>query len=574
MNETKQTSVKNQSSLTDSYFPWLSIIFSIFCIYILASQLELDLPFNSSIKELLFHPTHLKGLLASLILVYLLELLIFNRIQQNTQLHFQRLNKQIEKTWEQKNKQQQRANTQSDHSNKLKSFINDKLIEYMDFDEKFIHFKGIASEVRHNGVISYDKINIALNKAIEQQRFLALYEKENEEIAGYNYNDNTENALYDYQSAKDAIAYLWDLLDLSTAENMSLYIGNKLIQYEESYFQTQLNSNQHTDTSLTIGYHPTFHPLQALLMSLQLFTEADQIKYLLSNGKINSSLFNDIFHYENEQFIISSNTSEELLGNPNHIVLLLENLIKNAQFFSHKVRFKQRSDRIIVNINSHKDKIMQKPVDDSDQTEEGIRFSIYNRGNNIAEEEFEQIFKLGYTTRRKKDAHGRGLGLYFVKEIVSGYQGTINAVNILNKNVHYKLSLGLASGENFIYYIHCKNMNQRMVSYQTGSDNIPVHFDNKTNTEDNQVAYHNEIKIEHDIPIENIQVMNIKNEQLFSLNNLDSSEKNISFWVDNVSQFPRWEISLSGYKKKQIFTFKALDITGVQFDINIPSVIE
>ncbi|PHS14801.1 MAG: hypothetical protein COA86_15525 [Kangiella sp.] len=563
--------------VSGSYFPWLSIVFSLVCIYILASQLDFNFPFSSDIKSVIFHPTHLKGLLASLLLVFLLELFIFNRHQKINQSTLQRLSQQIEQTWKQKNKQQLRANTYSDHTSKLKSFISDKLIEYMDFDEKFIHFKGIASEVRHNGVISYDKINIALNRAIEQQRFLAIYEQKNEQDGESTIDENiqqTESSLHDYQSAKDAINYLWDLLDLSTAENMSLYIGNKLIEYEEGYFQTQLNASQHTDTSVTIGYQPTFYPLQALLMSLQLFTDSEETRHLLINGKINSTLFNQPFNFKNEQFLIHTNITSELLGNPNHIVLLLENLIKNAQFFSNKIRHKQKSDRIVININTTKIKVEKNSEDESESIENAISFSVYNRGNNIADEELDQIFKLGYTTRRKKDVHGRGLGLYFAKEIVKGYQGTIKAINIKNKTTTYKLILGLASGESFIYFVQSQKINERMVSCFVDSENSN---DIIKNMEEKKLK--NELKIEHDIPLKTIQIMNITSEKMFSIDEFDSKNKSIQIWVDNQSvenslQLPEWEISLSAFKKKQIFTFKALDITGVRFDVNIPSVIE
>jgi len=578
INKHSETSVpSNELNRKSLGFPWLSLLFSAFVLLIFTSQLEMEIPFLSIISDLIYLPTHLKALLICLALIYLIDILRFQRCKKELQTHLNSINQRLKQTWKQKNKQQFRANTYSDHTNKLKSFINDKLIEYMDFDEKFIHFKGIASEVRHNGVISYDKINIALNKAIEQQRFLAIYEQESEQDGLHTIDGNnqqTEGLLYDYQSAKDAINYLWDLLDLSTAENMSLYIGNKLIEYEENYFQTQLNANQHTDTSLTIGYHPTFYPLQALLMSLQLFTESEETKHLLINGKINSELFNQPFNFENEQFLICTESTNELLGNPNHIVLLLENLIKNAQFFSNKIRHKQKSDRIVIKISSTKLEMDSDSEDDSELTNDAISFSIYNRGNNIADEELDQIFKLGYTTRRKKDVHGRGLGLYFAKEIVKGYQGTIKAININSKKISFKLVLGLASGESFIYYIQCQKLKERMTSCFLESENS---IDNIQNQEEHTLS--NNIKIEYDIPVQSVQIMNLTTEQIFSAEELASNNKSIQTWVDNRSvkndlQLPEWEMSLNVFKKKQIFTFKALDITGVRFDVNIPSVIE
>lgn len=548
-----------------NHFPWFSFIFVIFVIMVFSSQLELDTPFKHIIASLIYHPSHLKGLLICLSLVFILDIIIFRRREIKLKSKLVELQQQINESWKHKNKQQLRANTYSDHTSKLKSFISDKLIDYMDFDEKFIHFKGIASEVRHNGVISYDKINTALNRAIEQQHLLAIYEQKNEQEV----NSQTESLLYDYQSAKDSITYLWDLLDLSTAENMSLYIGKKLIDYEESYFQTQLNFNQHTDTSLTIGYHPTFFPLQSLLMSLQLFTESEKARHLLINGKINSLLFSEHFNFKNEHFFIDSHATKEILGNPNHIVLLLENLIKNAQFFSNKTRYKQKSDRIIINI-----KTSLKAQDESNQTDKYVYFSIYNRGINIAEEDLEQIFKLGYTTRRKKNEHGQGLGLYFVKEIVNGYQGTINAINILSEESNYKLILGLSSGDSFDYYIQNKKLNERMSSCFVEANILECDIVENDILKTEGVQYKNELKIEHDIPVKSIQIMNMKTKHIFSIDGITRDNKKSQSWVDNTSQFPEWEISLSPFKKIQTFTFKALDITGVKFEVNIPSVIE
>ncbi|MGB0495341.1 MAG: sensor histidine kinase [Kangiellaceae bacterium] len=550
------------------HFPWISLVFVVFVISIFSSQLELNFPFKQSIEYLIYHPSHLKGLLICLTLVFILDILIFLRKEKQLRKKLFDLHEQLEQSWKQKNKQQLRANIYSDHTSKLKSFISDKLIEYMDFDEKFIHFKGIASEVRHNGIISYDKINSALNRAIEQQRFLSVYEQEHE-IASSDHKEDvseqrighTQNSLYDYQSAKDSLTYLWDLLDLSTAENMSLYIGKKLVEYEENYFQTQLNVGEHEDTSQTIGYHPTFYPLQALLISMQLLTDSDEIKHFLINSKINALLYKETFDFNDDQFRISAKATNELLGNPNHIVLLLENLIKNAQFFRKKVAYKQKSDRIIINIDS---------VNADEHTmEDGVTFSIYNRGTIIEEEDLEQIFKLGYTTRKNKDAHGKGLGLHFVKEIVNGYQGTIEANNLFNQDLSFKLLLGLASGEDFIYTIQCQLRDGYMVSAILNSESEE---NNSTETEQ-KIDYLNELKIERDIPIERIQLINTKTEDIFSLDEIANLKK-IRRWTDIHSNIPLWEISLSPYKKTQIFTFNALDISGVRFVVNIPSVIE
>ncbi len=165
-------------------------------------------------------------------MTFVFEYWLFSRSKNKTNQLIEQQHKEVNLFSQSKRKQQQRANQYSDHTEKLKGFIADKLIEYMDFDEKFIHFKGIAAEVRHNGVISYDKITTALNKAIEQQGFLTLYEQQNSD--SNETNQQTIDALVDYQSALDAMRYLWALLDLSTADNLSMHIGNQLIDCEEN----------------------------------------------------------------------------------------------------------------------------------------------------------------------------------------------------------------------------------------------------------------------------------------------------------------------------------------------------
>ena len=501
------------------------------------------------------------GLLIALILTIVVDLLIFFRRQKQISDLIEGLDQQISLTREQKKKQQLRANKVSDHSDKLKSFISDKLIEYMDFDEKFIHFKGIASEVRHNGVISYDKINSALDKAIEQQNYLSIYEQNNSSTssAAQN-NDNVDSSteisnnrkiLYDYQNAKDAIAYLWDLLDLSTAENMSLYIGKKLVDYEEMYYQTRLNPSLHDDLSQSLGINPSFYPLQSVLMTMRLFSNDGAMANLLADSKINEQLLCTDFHFEDEQFSISLSPTAHILGNPNHLVLLLENLIRNAQFFSTKSSYKQKVDRVVINLK-------HRAASEENGGESFADLSVYNRGKQIEDVDLENVFKLGYTTRRKSDANGRGLGLYFVNEIVKGYQGSIKAINIENENFEYKLILTLASEESFEFSIYSKEIDGK-VQVSTDAD-----------------AYAKDLRIEKDIPIESIQ-LKVKDIETWSTNEIEKDSG--YFWQGSSSQAthtmaPTWTLSLSSFKKKHQIIFQGLDRTGVQFDISLPLVSE
>jgi len=99
----------------------------------------------------------------------------------------------VQELWESKKRLQLKAHTYSDHADKLKRFISDKLLEYIEYDEKFLHFKSIAAEVRHNGVISFDKVQTTLQR-IEDEA-------------------DTPKQVSDVRAARDAMRYLWDLLD-------------------------------------------------------------------------------------------------------------------------------------------------------------------------------------------------------------------------------------------------------------------------------------------------------------------------------------------------------------------------
>jgi len=132
-----------------------------------------------------------------------------------------------------------RARTFSDHADKLKMFISERLLETIEYDEKFLHFKNIASEVRHNGVISYDKAQTALLRA-----------RQNCELGQEQ----------EIQDAADGLLYLWDLLDLSTTDNIALHVANRIYDCEEHYFQSLLNDSD----DLTSPFTPAFMMTQAL----------------------------------------------------------------------------------------------------------------------------------------------------------------------------------------------------------------------------------------------------------------------------------------------------------------------
>ena len=476
------------------------------------------------------------------IVVFIEYILYDYRLQQNRK-QLSKLQQNLMILGESKKKQQQKANRHSDHTEKLKGFIADKLVEYMDYDERYIHFKGIASEVRHNGVISYDKVTTALNKAIEQQGFLSLYEQQNDDNpSNEEPNEQTLAALVDYQGAVDAMRYLWALLDLSTADNMAIHIGNKLIECEENYYRLQLDKNKSLDMTQNIPVQPTFEPQYALLTTFSLLIDEQQLNYRIALAKINSAIYQEAFDFENEQFRLAITPTPELLGDPNHVILLLENLLKNAQFFSSKNRFKQATDRVNVRLQSHNGTAL---------------LSIYNRGPHIKQESLESIFKLGFSTRKTKENHGKGLGLFFAKEIVRGYQGKITAKNIDDKPQRFSLAITHENKTCVSYPIECQPFD--------GRQQVRLFFENE---------WQKSLKLSLNSKISSICLSSIainSNQSTVQFEQNIGGSGKVNFIGPAQSMEKEWEISISQHKKTTDVIFKPLTKSGVQFDIELPT---
>ncbi len=544
MSELNNSDDKTETNITKQIrpnFPWLSIGSAIVLVALFLITQNQTIIISFELDASWLTDKMILSLCVVFALILALDVRLYLQKRSLIAEQFKRLEQQINLLSQSKKKQQQRANTFSDHSEKLKLFISDRLLEYMEYDEKFIHFKGIASEVRHNGVISYDKVITALSTAIEQQKFLSLYEQNDESDDAP--NEHTINALTDYQSAIDAMRYLWDLLDLSTADNMALHIGNQLIDCEELFYQLQLDAEKSLDITQTIPLSPTFYAQTAVLMTFSLISDEPEIRNTIALAKINPAILRSPFYFENEQFRIMLQSVDELLGNQNHIILLLENLIKNAQFFSNKNRYKQKTDRINVSLI---------------QQDNQILLSIYNRGPHIKSELIDEIFKLGFSTRKSKQHHGKGLGLFFASEIVRGYQGSIQATNVHNKDRHYLLTFNLASSESIQHTVYCQFEESRM--------KIKLKDDSE---------WLNELILQSDIPICSVGVQQLNNQES------DSNSQQLSESIEPVDNFSwvepselfqsQWHIEIKPFKNKHKLIFKPLDISGVCFDITLPT---
>lgn len=432
-------------------------------------------------------------------------------VRQNADLA--QLREQFDDLWQSRKQLQRKAHTYSGHADKLKRFISDKLLDYIEYDEKFLHFKSIAAEVRHNGVISFDKVQTALQQAAERS-------------AG---EDSPESGA-EIQAAMDSMRYLWDLLDLSTADNLALHIGNLLCECEEHYYQQMLNS----DASGPLPYDPVYAPRHAAWRALEQVWQA----------RLPAPEEDSDYRLEDSQWHVHLAPVSELLGNENHLVLMLENLLKNGQFFSRKRGYSSPFAPIALSLAEH---------------EGHARFRVYNRGPHIRDDDRENLFQLGFSTRRAREQHGRGLGLYFVNEIVKGYEGRIAVHNIHTPETQYAVRIELENDEVFTELLD--------VVIQEGRPSCRMGGE----------AWHEAGDWTFSAPLRSVEVTTTVR------NNGDSESSNTQRLGDFANkgkqsrfdpahpQRPHWQLSYQPKRNAHRLRFEPLDITGVEFEIHLPT---
>jgi len=535
-NSSPQPNLKKLS--TKVRYPWFSSLYALaLVLFLIAVQFADQIPEVLALLNQLpvKFDLPLATTLASLFILLLgLDIKGFQRNSRRAKQHEQQLKQEIQDVWVSKKHLQMKAHTYSGHADKLKLFISDKLLEYIEYDEKFLHFKGIASEVRHNGVISYDIVQQVLNQALLDVKS----------------NKDSELNAEKIQQALNAIQYLWDLLDLSTADNIALYIASKLADQEEAFYQSQLNP---ADNSPAQQVQPThsFQPQQALNNSLyHLMDSSDLLACQQPNGDSQKAQW----QFEDKQFAIQADNSRSpdtsLLGKNNHLRLAIENLIKNAQFFCQKVPFKQKSDRIRLNML---------------HDEANWSLSVYNRGPHIPADEQEKVTQLGFSSRRSSGHHGKGLGLYFVNEIVKGYEGELKLKNIHNQEMELSVRIELEDGK----------ISTQLISVQL-EDDLPViglledHPNGPARKNDHSLEW------QFDKAMKSIEVSSNLNQetQTLDVDRYIEKDKPAFSYIDN-NEIPNWSLDISPRrrgKSQHSLTLNILDIAGVQIEIKLPSI--
>ncbi|MFW5969153.1 MAG: ATP-binding protein, partial [Halofilum sp. (in: g-proteobacteria)] len=492
-------------------FPWPGIFAGLAVVVYLLIASEPRLAAFYDLPAFLLRAEIRYGIVVALALLIWLDVRRVRRRHADQAAELEHRQRQIDDLWARNRQLQLKAHTYSEHADKLKLFISDKLLEYIEYDEKFLHFKGIASEVRHNGVISFDKVQTALQRALADADAHADSTPDSAQGGG------------DYRAALDALHYLWDLLDLSTAENLTLHIGNLMCECEEQYCQRLLDSDQ----AHALPDEPAYSPQRAAWRALAMVREEPlpeldlETVYSLDDGRIHARLA----------------PAGELLGKENHLVLLLENLLRNAQFYAAKRGYASPFAQIALTLDE----------DDGDAC-----LRVYNRGPHIRDEDLPNLFQLGYSTRRRREHHGRGLGLYFVNEIVKGYEGGITVHNIRNRSDHYEVRITLLNGDEIVETVEVILADDKPRC--RGAEGDP--------------ARHREWTLRS--PVQQVTIVPGEDGDPLPLG--EFAARGTQEFHDPVHpERPHWRLRYRPKRNANRLEFAPLDINGVEFEVRLPT---
>lgn len=495
-------------------YPWLSSFCALFIIawQFILSVPEIILPY--ALPEILQRDTVLLSGIAILMLLLFFDVHRFIKAWGGYKAKLKQHEEQIAELFDSRRALGTRVRTYSDHADKLKLFISDRLLEYIEYDEKFLHFKNIASEVRHNGVISYDKAQTALKKAGE--------------LCADQLDDSGQ--IQQFDEAAESLLYLWDLLDIATTDNITLHVANRIYDSEEFYFQSMLNES---DPS-TFPYTPTFSMFSALQKALLPIVDNPE-----NFREINTSELP--LNYLDNRFHLLVTDDSDMLGNRNHMVLLLENLLNNAVYYADQKSAKNRYSRVAILLSRQMDQLM---------------LEVYNRGPKIKDEDQSRIFQLGYSSRRIRDHHGKGLGLYFVNEITKGFEGSVSFENIENEANGLSLRIEQSNGEVETHFIAMVEDNGKALCQIAQTDSPPTRTLEWTFS--SQVS---SVEVSSQASAEPQVISGLTSQESFS--QLDNSE----------TLLPRWVLEISNRKRSSKLVFKPLDVRGVRFTVKFPTAV-
>jgi signal transduction histidine kinase len=491
------------------YFPWPGVLASISYILMLivATDPQRTWYLDESLLVWLRSYDNRLLLFAIVLILLVVDFIRFRKAGRARDMKLKKLKAQLDEFFESKNALQNKAQKYSGHADKLKLFISDRLLEYIEYDEKFLHFKSIASEVRHNGVICYDQVTSLLKQALEQKPEMEDRQR--------------------YQDALNSMLYLWDLLDLSTTDNIAMYVANKLYQCEELYYRKVLDEDTDEAPSALL-----FPARRAAVRALRGFVEEDE---QLSTEQL---VEGETFCYEDERFWVQLEDAGNLLGNENHVLLIIENMINNGLYYASQKKYHNRYAKLSLQVEKDAGNVV---------------FRVYNPGPAIGDDVRDKIYQLGYSTKRSRDNQGKGLGLYFVKQLVNGYEGSIDFRNVCNREDTCVLRIECESG----------TLINRIIEIAVNDKGKPV-----CRTEHGGV----EKELRFSVPerIRSLEVSRQAGKQTHVFTEFDSKGK--TRILDPAHRdHPVWCMDVVESVSSTEIVFKPLDTVGVEFTIRIPT---
>jgi signal transduction histidine kinase len=495
-------------------YPWLSTLSALFIIIWCFVFIRPEWIQPYVLPEPLQNSEYLVSAAVMWIGLVLLDIYLYLKGWDRYRAKLKQQEEQIAELFDSRRELGTRVRTYSDHADKLKLFISDKLLEYIEYDEKFLHFKNIASEVRHNGVISYDKAQTALRKAAS--------------MCADRLEDSAQ--AQQFEEAADSLLYLWDLLDIATTDNITLHVANRIYDSEEYYFQSTLNNS---DPS-TLPYVPTFSLFDALQKAILPIVENAQ-----EFSPIN--LLTLPFDYCDKRLHLRVSSDSDMLGNINHMVLLLENLLNNALYYAGQQSSKTLSPPVTVLLTKHQDEAV---------------IEVYNRGPRIKEEDQKRIYQLGYSSRRIRDHHGKGLGLYFVNEIRKGFEGAIDFENIENRKDELSLRIQLGNGDVKTHFITIIEKNGKPLCRIAQSEDEAK----------------SKLELSFSSPVSSVEISSQTGTEAQLIDDL-SGIQSISRKDNSNPLLPRWKLDITNRKRSAKLIFKPVDVRGVRFRLKLPTAV-
>ena len=181
-----------------------------------------------------------------------------------------------------------------------------------------------------------------------------------------------------------------------------------------------------------------------------------------------------------------------------------------------------------------------------------MQLAVYNRGEHIDEENKDKIFQLGFSTRRKKENHGKGLGLYFANSIAQGYEGDIRFDNIKNKADTYSIRIELDNGEVITEIVETSLV-----------EGLPTIFNVEDDSSQKQVEW------KFSSRLKSIEIFSKLHQQTYLFS--DVEEEATTYTDPENSAIPAWSVTIANRKRSSSLVFTPMDISGVKFLVSLPN---